>query len=535
VIRSVFALIGVAVGGSLTLWPAARHAVARPSSAPEAAGCIDPHGLMRAPPLVGRGTADAIEWNLLTAERPVAVALTLESEAATGAESEAAGASGASGGVAFAPLVAESVPAVRWRSTGALAAGGSPSTRLVLPPLATVELRVAGLPPGASGRFRIDFEEAEPGERSTAAVARGSASGRFVTARPRGAPFTFLVFSDTHVFPARIEPEIPAEAAPEPAFLEAAMESVFWYRTTRERVAAEFELVFEQMNRERPDFAVSLGDVFDLHGRAFNWAFTSQELADAAHLDARRAVSLLHDCGTLYQALGNWEAESGCHPEAQRGFARDARLRHANNPRPDTSPLGGSSVEDYFAFEWGDLLGIVLNVRGYTPTAHHMDPAEPASGRPDDFTLGAAQKEFLSGVLSRFDAPHKALFLHHVVGGNAGNPWDSSYGRGGGRAAKVGEQAWVHDLCARHGANVIFYGHDHVFTEMEVDGVRYALPGTTSAPWRFSREETGYEKFWTESGYARVKVAPAAMDVEFVSLGGEVLHAFTVPAARSGR
>ncbi|MBM4015301.1 MAG: hypothetical protein FJ293_10115, partial [Planctomycetes bacterium] len=365
-----------------------------------------------------------------------------------------------------------------------------------------------------------------------AAVARGTARGRFVTARPRGAPFTFLVFSDTHVFPARIEPEIPPESASEPAFLEAVMESVFWYRTTRERVAAEFAAVFAQMNREAPDFAVSLGDVFDLHGRAFNWAFTSQELADAAHLDARRAMSLLHDCGTLYQALGNWEAESGCHADAQRAFARDARLRHANNPRPDTSPLGGSVDEDYFAFEWGDLLGIVLNVRGYTKTAHHMDPSEVASGRPDDFTLGPAQKEFLAATLARSDAPHKALFLHHVVGGNAGNPYDSSYGRGGGRAAKVGEQAWVHELCQRHGAKSIFYGHDHVFTEMEVDGIRYALPGTTSAPWRFSRDETGYEKFWTESGYARVKVAPAALAVEFVSLGGDVLHAFSVPAAR---
>jgi predicted phosphodiesterase len=118
------------------------------------------------------------------------------------------------------------------------------------------------------------------------------------------------------------------------------------------------------------------------------------------------------------------------------------------------------------------------------------------------------------------------------VGGNGGNPDDSAYGRGGGRAAHVGEQAWVHELCRKHGVQVIFYGHDHVFTDQVVDGVHYTLPGTTSAPWRFKTEETGYEQFWIESGYARVRVTPERLKVEFVALGGNVLFAYEV-AARS--
>lgn len=499
----------------------------RPAAPAEAArsGCQDPHGLMRAPPLAGRGTPRGISLSVLTADRPLAVTLTLVAEAG-----------GAPRGVVFAELVRESSPALRHRAVGTLgteAAAVGTATPLLLPPSASVELALAELPLDSSWRWQLDCVEVAAGERGGAALARAQARGRFAVARPPGRPFTFLVFSDTHAFPATIEPEIPPEAAAEPAFLDAVMESLFWYRSTRERVAAEYAAVFAQMNGEGADFAVSLGDVFDLHGRAFNWAFASQGLADAAHLEARRAVALLHDAGALYQALGNWEGESGCHPDEQRAFARDARLRHALNPRPATSPLGGSIDEDYFAFAWGDLLGVVLNVRGYTRTAHHMDPSEPASGRPDDFTLGAEQKAFLEATLAHSDAPYKALFLHHVVGGNGGNPYDSSYGRGGGRAAQVGEQAWVHALCRQHGAKTIFYGHDHVFTDLEVDGIHYALPGTTSAPWRFGREETGYEQFWTESGYARVRVAPAALAVDFVSFGGTVLHSFSVtPNAR---
>jgi len=473
--------------------------------------------LMRAAPMAGRATADSIELGLLTAERPLSLRLRLEPEGG-----------GAARGVAFAALTQEAQPVARFAARGALGAGEGDAPPLEVPAQALVELSVAGLGAGSAWRWQLDFAESQAGERQAAAVRRGVARGRFVTTRPRGASFTFAVFSDTHVFPASIEPELPPEIALDERVLDYAMDNLFWYRTTRERVADEAAAVFAKMGADRPDFAVSLGDVFDLHGRGFNWAFTTQELADAAHLEARRTLGGLHDCGALFQALGNWEGESGCHPAAQRELAKRARLRHEMNPRPTTSPWGGSADEDYFAFEWGDLLGVVLNVRGYTPTAHHMDPSEKNPGAADDFTLGVEQKKYLEASLAKGDHAYKALFLHHVVGGNGGNPFDTAYGRGGGRAAKVGEQAWVHELCRKHGVQVIFYGHDHVFTDMVVDDVHYTLPGTTSAPWRFSPEETGYEQSWPDSGYARVTVAPEQMGVELVSLSGAVLHSYAV-------
>lgn len=476
-------------------------------------------GLLLAAPMAGRATARAIELQLLTGALPLRASLVLRADP-----------DGAPRPVLFEPLVEHSAPVQRHAARGA--PGEGEATSLLLPAHAVIELALDGLEPGAAWLWELAFAEAAGGERSAAALRRGVARGRFVTARPRGSTFTFAVFSDTHVFPERIEPELPPEIAGDARFLDMVMENLWWYRSTRDRVAAEAAAVFERINAARPDFAVSLGDVFDLHGRGFNWAFTSRELADAAHLEARRALALLHGSGALYQALGNWEGESGCHPPEQRALARDARLRHAVNPRPATSPLAGSPDEDYFAFEWGDLLGVVLNVRGYTPTAHHMDPSEANPGRADDFTLGKAQKEYLERTLAGSDHPYKSLFLHHVVGGNAGNPWDSSYGRGGGRAARVGEQAWVHELCLAHGVQAIFYGHDHVFTDLVVDGVHYTLPGTTSAPWRFSPAETGYEQSWPDSGFAKVEIAPERMRVELVTIAGEVLHSWEAPPAR---
>ncbi len=486
--------------------------------------------LFRAPPLVGRATASSIELNVLTADHAVRLRLTVVPEPG-----------GAACPVDLEPARLQEQPVACWVANGRLAppaaAGAAtpgtpdtPAARAVeLPPQVTAELRLAGLAPGTSYRWQIDAEEATAGERRGVALAHTRHAGRFTTARPRGVPFRFAVFSDSHVFPAALEPELPVEIALDSGFLDGMLDSLFWYRTTRERVAVECSLVFDRINRDQPDFAVSLGDVFDLHGRGFNWSFTSQALADAAHLEARQMLARLHESGALYQVLGNWEGESGCHPEAQRAFARKARELHAVNPRPDTSPLGGSPDQDYFAFEWGDLLGVVLNVRGYTLTSHHLGSEGDSEGRPDDFTLGAEQKKYLEATLQRSDHPYKALFIHHTVGGNGGNPFDSAYGRGGGRAAHVGEQAWVHELCVRCGVQLFFYGHDHVFTDLVVDGLHYTLPGTTSAPWRFEPNETGYEKYWPDSGYARVAVAPEQMTVDFVNIGGEILNTFSVP------
>jgi len=31
---------------------------------------------------------------------------------------------------------------------------------------------------------------------------------------------------------------------------------------------------------------------------------------------------------------------------------------------------------------------------------------------------------------------------------------------------------------------IFFYAHDHVFTDMVVDGIHYTLPGSAGAPWK---------------------------------------------------
>ena len=161
----------------------------------------------------------------------------------------------------------------------------------------------------------------------------------------------------------------------------------------------------------------------------------------------------------------------------------------------------------------------------YTPSCHLLDTYP---GLPDDWTLGDAQMEWLRTTLENSTSKWRFLLIHHPVGGNGGNDVDSAYGRGGGRAAHVGEQEVVHELMQQHGVQTMFYGHDHVFTDMVVDDIHYSLPGSAGAIWLFTENETGYTQYWADSGWARVDVTPDDVHVQFLDVSGEQLYDYTL-------
>ena len=87
----------------------------------------------------------------------------------------------------------------------------------------------------------------------------------------------------------------------------------------------------------------------------------------------------------------------------------------------------------------------------------------------------------------------------------------------------------MHDLMMRHGVQIFFYGHDHVFTDMVVDGIHYTLPGSAGAPWKFTESETGYTnvlaRFRIRSRHRRSD----RVQVDFVAMGGGVIASYSLP------
>ncbi|MBN2574571.1 MAG: metallophosphoesterase [Deltaproteobacteria bacterium] len=349
---------------------------------------------------------------------------------------------------------------------------------------------------GLAPRARYEYEILLPGADAGSAVYAGSA----VTQRPTGAPFTFALITDSH-----IGADLTYTNQGDPATLQA--------------VSAEVAAA-------SPDFVIHLGDMVDFHQYGFNDPPPDSSITRLAYLNYRTLLGDTVGRVAHYPVIGNWEGENGCYTTDEIAWSMQMRWLYVPSPGPTTYPEGGGPNEDYYAFTWGDALFVVLNVMSYTPTAHllSMNP-----GLPDDWTLGQAQLDWLATTLANATSTWRFLFIHHPVGGKAGDDSNSAYGRGGGQAAYVGEQATVHQLMLRHGARIFFYGHDHGFTDMTVDGIHYSLPGNAGAPWTFSQSETGYSQYWPVSGWAEVTVAPDKVDVRFIEMGGELLYEYSLP------
>jgi 3',5'-cyclic AMP phosphodiesterase CpdA len=352
--------------------------------------------------------------------------------------------------------------------------------------------RVTGLASGTRHQYRVVTLAAG----AETVLYEGSA----MTRRPPGASFSFAMVSDTHV---GADPTFSNQGVP----------------TTTSAVA-------DRIGVAAPDFMVNLGDVLDFHQYGFNDPPPDKSIARSAYLNYRALLAGTTANAAHYEVLGGWDSEAGCDTPDEVDRSRSQRLLYVPGPDPTTYPEGGGAFENYYAFTWGDALFVMLDVFAYTPGCHLLG-AYP--GLADDWTLGAEQLAWLRGVLANATAKWRFIFIHHPVGGSTPDPIESAYGRGGGLAANVGEQAIVHQLMRDHGVQIFFYGHDHVFTDMTVDGIHYALPGSAGAPWMFSQEQTGYETSWPDSGWGRVDVTPDAVKVRFINLAGETLYEFAVP------
>lgn len=361
-----------------------------------------------------------------------------------------------------------------------------PTTRA----LDLAEWRFDGLEPGT--RYEYDVSE------ETDAEPKFHFEGSAVTQREAGEAFTFAMLSDTHIG----------------AYLEYSNQG---YPETLEAISAE-------VGQAAPDFVVNLGDMLDFHQFGFNSPPPSGEITALAYQNYRYLLGDMAGHTSHFPVIGNWDGEAGSYTAEQIAWSREQRQLYVPAPNPTTYPEGAAPGADYYAYTWGDALFIVLNVMSYTTAEHVLNDDEA----PDDWTLGPDQLEWLRTTLEDATSKWRFMFIHHTVGGAAGDAANSAYGRGGGQAAYVGEQATIHELMLEHGVQIFFYGHDHVFADMVVDGIHYSMPGSAGAPWKFTTEETGYTEYWDESGWGRVDVSPDAVHVQFIAMGGAVLFEYTL-------
>lgn len=402
-----------------------------------------------------------------------------------------------------------------------------------------IEVVLDGLSANTAYDYRIRYRR--PGESPFQAGPRRS----FHTQRSVGDTFCFTVTADSHL---------------QWQFLSDDLTDQNLYRLTLQNAGSD-----------NPDFHVDLGDTFECESYVGHDAVDYED-AVKRHLDQRPFLDLICHSAPFFFVLGNHEGEQGWRldgtPDNLAVWAANARKLVYPLPVPDGFYTGNVDEvefvglrEDYYAWEWGDALFVVLDPFWYTTTKPHNYGGVPGSGDNWDWTLGQQQFEWLEETLQSSSATFKFVFAHHVTGGV------TTYGRGGVEAAShalggrgsfewggedlsgdyvfdVMRPGWgdpIHQLMVANNVSIFFHGHDHVFVKQELDGVVYQecpQPADVSYGAGFSVEGC----YWSgdrvnNSGHLRVTVSPFETTADYIraylpgdGTNGELAYSYTVPA-----
>lgn len=339
----------------------------------------------------------------------------------------------------------------------------------------------------------------------------------FHTQRKTGSDFTFTITSDSHL------DENTDVKTYEATLLNAAGDSA--------------------------DFHFDLGDTFmtDKYREDYRKAFDQ-------YLAQRFYLGLIGRSSPLFLALGNHDGETrqslNGREDNRTVWSNHTRKAFFPMPEPDAFYSGNAAKlpfigfpQDYYAFEWGNALFVVLDPFLYTMRNGNDDPWER--------TLGKSQYDWLNATLAHSRATFKFVFIHNLVGGvdlkgkaRGGVEAAGLYewgglnpdGSDGFKAHRPDWQMPIHDLLKKQGVCAVFHGHDHLFAQQDKDGILYQClpqPGAFKNGSMKFAEEYGYVGgiLRNDAGYLRVRVSKRQADIDYVgTLDKQVLHHFQIRA-----
>ena len=403
-----------------------------------------------------------------------------------------------------------------------------------------IETVIAGLKPNSRYYYRMNYRQ--PGVPDF--IARDEHA--FHTQRRPGNKFTFTIQADSHLDHRRLcDPKL-------------------------------YKIAIQNALNDNPDFHFDIGDTFrSTHVRNINY-----KAVEKLYLKQRPYFEIIGRSTPIFLALGNHEAEWGWEldgtPDIPAIWSTIARKLHYPNPFPDEFYSGSEKEEEfvglrenYYAFEWGDALFMVLDPYWYSttppPGAFPTSWAKKKGGKDMwDWTLGEEQYRWFKNTMEESSSKYKFVFSHHVLGETRGAAEWAEFYEWGGKNKRTGEwefdkmrPGWetpIHPLMVKNKVSVFFQGHDHLFVKQVKDGIIYQecpMPGdyTYSAcletgdcygPGRPMEYLSG--DILGNSGHLRVTVSNSEALVEYVRSvlpkdeeekgfnNGEVAYSYIVPS-----
>jgi hypothetical protein len=321
----------------------------------------------------------------------------------------------------------------------------------------------------------------------------------FTTRRKRGESFSFAITADSHLY----------DKKGIPVMMNVSMQNIL---------------------EDHPDFVIDLGDTF---GDDHTPTTTSQSDMMTLHSNFLPYITTPCKSAHFFFCLGNHEGENGYYylqtpPNNLSIYATLARKYYYSNPVPDDFYTGNNSSEgygiglpeNYYAWEWGDALFVVLDV--YRPDTINDKPQNW------DWTLGRQQYEWFRQTVESSNAKYKFVFAHHLRGQGRGAANLANQFEWGGYdgttyafpAKRPGWEAPVHQLMVHNGVNVFFQGHDHLFAQEALDGIIYQeCPMTADSTYMIgmlANADAYKSNQMNGTGYIRVTVSPDSSKVEYV-------------------
>lgn len=272
----------------------------------------------------------------------------------------------------------------------------------------------------------------------------------FYTQRTKGSTFSFVIEADPHL-------DVNTDST---AYL----------------------VTLKHMLTKKPDFLIDLGDNFMIDKMP---VINQTEITNRCIL-FRRFYNEISHSAPLYLVIGNHEGEYGWVPTntntSMPVMSANTRKLYYPNPFPNSFYSGNTTSENlvglrenYYSWEWGDALFIVLDPYWNTTTKSVWG-----------WSLGLTQYNWLKQVISSSKAKFKFVFCHQIVSGNGiegrggsesvplyemgGYNADGTYGFTTNRA---GWDKPIHNILKENNCTIFFHGHDHLFAKQDLDNIVY--------------------------------------------------------------
>ncbi|MFZ4581653.1 MAG: metallophosphoesterase [Paludibacter sp.] len=390
-----------------------------------------------------------------------------------------------------------------------------------------LEVKISELLPETRYYYRTRYKK--PSETTY----KSGPERNFITQRMKGSSFTFTIESDPH-------PYDPKGYHP------------LW------------DICLNNQLNDHPDFMFDLGDTFgdDHLDKVTNLTRTSAQVKQLM-LDNRPHFGNVCHSMPFFFCQGNHEGEFGYYllqtpPENLATYETIWRKMYYPNPEPDEFYSGNKDVEafgmdkpeNYYAFEWGDALFVVVD--GWRYSTANIKP------RNWEWTIVKTQYDWLKKTLETSTAKYKFVFTHHVMGETRGGINVATGFEWGGldngtnkfAANRPGWEMPIHQLMVKNKVNILFQGHDHVFAKEELDNIVYQtlqMPSDSSYSLGIIANGSAFNgKVLAGSGHLRVTVTPDSVKVDYVnaklakdetptSKNGDIIYSYSVkPKTVSG-